>query len=63
MEATERRLETLSYRTHHLDVLFSAQIVWRIDDYKKRFDQAKTGRRVSPILALSHSTLSCPALR
>uniref|UniRef100_A0A914X918 MATH domain-containing protein n=1 Tax=Plectus sambesii TaxID=2011161 RepID=A0A914X918_9BILA len=39
--------EDLDYRICHLDVMFSTQLIWRIENYRSLFNEAKMGKRLT----------------
>ena len=43
MEKMGRRMDDLAGRTDALEKLFGAQLLWKITNYKQKFNEAKAG--------------------
>lgn len=47
MEKLGRRMDELAIKTDALEKLFGAQLLWKIDNYQQRFNEAKAGSRTT----------------
>ncbi len=41
------RIDTLSQKTDTLEKLYGAQLLWKIDNYQQKYNEAKAGSKVT----------------
>lgn len=47
MERMGRKMEELSSKTEALEKLYGAQLLWKIDNYTQKFNEAKAGAKTT----------------